>query len=443
MSTTKEKIKTILICVLVAGMLYFTATVWFYDSPFGEMELSSLFDMPEYEAVGKGAESDIERFGIRPLAIVASDETSRRGAVYSQEEIDAAYSYLRPGIAECIRRAKTLSETGLAEWDNALFGSGILLDYRSDIPFSVLRSWFSGSRTADSANARYVLVSTDKKNAKVYIKSSDGRRIFSADTDLSSESVLSLISGFSGTEVNFATDFEDKNFAAIAKETVVPKKTHDLAVLSPYNASANFNEKTEDAFLDVFGLKEATPTQYSEKDGTKVYIADRVTLKISPQGNMVYTDTRNTADETLGISVESDSEIPSLSEKTEAARHLTASIANALLCDGGIYLVSVSETADGTEVVFGRHIDGIPIDMAQTMRFSEIRIKDSTVVSARFNTGSYMKSAKRVSYVPERITAAAVAGSGKTGDVNLRYQGSAGDEVTALWYIGGLHKTEE
>lgn len=442
MSTTKEKIKTILICVLVAGMLYFTAAIWFYDSPFGDMSISSLFDMPVYEDVGEGAGSDLEGYGIRPLAIVISDGTSRRGAVYSSDETDAIYTQLRENIAECMKKAKALRETDVLSWESALSGGGIFMDYRTDVSYPLLRTWLSASAGTDSVWGRYYIISTGKKNAAIYIKNSDGQT-FVADTDVSSESIIYAISKISSGEVCFAADSEDDNFTAVSKETVILKTPREVPVLMPYNASANLPEDKKGAFLDVFGLGDATLSEYLEKDGTEVYVADRVTLKVSPEGTAVYTDTRDAADETLGIVVESDSEFPTLAEKTEAARALSARIASVLQSDGGIYLVSVSETANGTEVILGRHINGIPLDMKNTLWFANIRIKGKTVVSAKFNIGSYVKTQKNVAYIPEYIAAAALSGSGKSGDLNLRYQGATEGEISPRWYIGGLHKTEE
>ncbi len=442
MSTTKEKIKTILICVLVAGMLYFTATIWFYDSPFGDMSISSLFDMPVYEDVGEGAGSDLEGYGIRPLAIVVSDDTSRRGVIYSSDETDAIYTQLRENLAECMKKAKVLRETDSLSWESALSGGGIFMDYRTDIPYPLLRTWLSASAGTDAASGRYYIISTARKNASIYIKNSAGQT-FVADTDVSSETVIYAISKIASGKVSFAADHEDGRFSAISKETVISETPREVPVLMPYDASSGISDDSKRAFLEVFGLKDATPSEYLEKDGSVVCVADRVTLKISPEGTAVYTDTRDAADETLGIVVECDSEIPTLAEKTEAARALSARIASALRCDGGIYLLSVSETANGTEITFGRHINGIPIDMKSTLWFANIRIKGETVVSAKFNIGSYLKTSRNTAYIPENLAAAALSGSGKSGDLNLRYPGATDGEISPGWYIGGLHKTEE
>jgi len=442
MSTTREKIKNVLIGVLLVGMVYLTYTVWFYDSPFGELHFDSFLSFSVEKEVGSGKDSDLDRFGIRPLAIVLSDETGRRGTVYSGEENDRIYFGVRSDIVQCVKRAHPFEETGADAWNAALSKGGVFMDYRTETPVSATWLWLGSPLQEEAMYGRYYLFSTEKRNVVIYIKSPSDGKIYRSQTDFSSETLRNTIKLQECESVSLALDREEEDFSAVMGETVLPATVREFPILLAFNSVESFSTETAAAALEVFGLSDVVPTRYAEQDGTEVYIADRVTLKISPSGIASYTDTRDEADEILGIAVESEVEVPTLSEKVEAARKLTASLASKLKSEGGIYIASISEGIDGTEIIFGRHIDGIPVDMRETLYFTSILIKGRSIRSVKANLRGYEKGAKLSAHVPERIIAAAVNGAGRTGDINLRYKDSGEVEVPFAWYIGGIEKED-
>ncbi len=440
MTSTKEKIKNVLICILLIGMVYLTYAVWFYDSPFGELRVDSFFDFSVSQETRTGKDSDLDRFGIRPLAVVITDENGRRGAIYSSDKSDELYFGVRSDVAQSLRRAKSFSEADISSWERAIAGAGVFLDYRTDIPLSAVRMWLGSFNGDESIHGRYYVFSAEKRNITIYVKNAENGKIYFAQTDVSSEQLRESMALLSCEQVRFGAEREEEDYRVLMAETVLPEVEKKLPILSAYNSVVNFSTETSAAALEVFGLSDVAPEKYAEQDGTEVYIADRVTLKISPDGELAYTDTREEADDILGIPVESDFDVPTLAEKTEAARKLTATLASKLPGEGGIYIASVSEGTNGTEVIFGRHVGGVPVDMRETLYFSSVLIKGRSVRSARFNLRGYEKTPKLSSYVPERIVAAAVKGAGETGDINLRYRDSGENEISFAWYIGGIER---
>ena len=55
MNSTREKLKTVLICLLLIGMVYLTYSVWFFDSPFGKIRIENLLDVSGENYVSDGA----------------------------------------------------------------------------------------------------------------------------------------------------------------------------------------------------------------------------------------------------------------------------------------------------------------------------------------------------------------------------------------------------
>ena len=443
MNSTKEKIKNVLIGVLIVGMLYLTYAVWFYDSPFGELRFDSLFGIRNSLEVSEGAGSDLDRFGIRPLAIAVSDGAGRRGAIYKSERSDEIYTILREEISQSIKKMKEPSACDGTDWETALVSQGVFMDFRSDVPVSALRLWLSGISDDKTLCGRYYIFSTDKRNVRIYIKNSLDGTVYVAETEGSSEKLRAAMEYVKSEKINFAALRTEEDFRAISPETVLSESGISLPVLSVYSPDVSITDTAEAACLGVFGLSDVPTTKYREQDGTGVYVADRITLKISPDGTVVYTDTREEADETLGITVESEGDFPTLAEKTEKARQLAAALAVNTPGEGGIYIASVSETAAGTEIVFGRHIAGTPVDVRNSLYFTSITLKGESVRSVRAKIVGYEATERTVPLVPEDIAAAAVRGSGRTGDLNIRYRDGGETEVSPAWYIGGIQKQGE
>ena len=443
MNTTKEKIKSVLIGVLIVGMLYLTYAVWFYDSPFGELRFDSVFDIGNSFEVSEGAGSDLDRFGIRPLAIAVSDDSGRRGAIYKSERSDDIYTILREEISQIMKKMKEPSVCDSAEWETALISQGVFMDFRSDIPVSALRLWLSGFSDDKSLCGRYYIFSTDKRNVKIYIKNSLDGNVYVAETEGSSENLREAMKYVKSEKVNFAALRTEEDFRAISPETLLSESDVSLPVLLAYSPDVSITDTVEASCLGIFGLSDVPTTKYAEQDGADVYVADRITLKISPDGTVVYTDTREEADKTLGITVESEGDFPTLAEKTEKARQLAAALASNTPGAGGIYLASVSEGAGGTEIVFGRHVAGTPVDIRDSMYFVSITVKGKSVRSVRARLMGYELTERIAPLVPEKIAAAAVRGSGKTGEMNIRYRDEGEREVSPAWYIGGIKKQGE
>lgn len=443
MSTTREKIKTVLICVLLIGMLYLTYAVWFYDSPFGELDLFDMFSISVSEQVGEGAGSDLERFGIRPLGVAVRTDGNLRGAVYDSDLSDAIYTKLREGISDSFKSHESLTAADSSVWENAMGKDGLFLDYRADVPVSAIKMWLGAGDSDEQISARYFILSTSGRDVSVYAKNSRSGEVFSARSEFSSESLKKLLSEVEATPLSFAASEEGELFKNIRKETLLAKNRTSAPTIAAYSLDTVLSAEAVQKLVDAFGLSDVKPSTYAEADGTQVYVADRVTLKISKGGIASYTDTRPQADETLGLLVEYDGEAPLLAEKAEAARKLCATLAALLPGDGGIYLSSVSRNGEEEEFVFARHVFGIPVDMRGTVYFAKVIIKNKSIVAAKVNLAGYTKTGKNAEIIPEKLAAAAMLGKDIDGDLNMRYEDKGEEIISPFWYIGGMETKGE
>lgn len=443
MNETKERIKTVLICVLIAGVLYFTYAVWFFDSPFGSVNFGDLFGiLNSGEVVGAGAGSDLEVFGIRPAGILVRDANGARGVVYNSSASDSVYRTLRNEISRVLGAIKSTQTTDEDAWTEALRGEGVFLDYYGNVPVETIKLWLGNVNGVSTVCGRYFMLSTEDKNVKLYVKNSDNDAVYEMTSASASDELKAVLEQVRAEPAFFALESNEEDFRAISGETIVMASNRPKNyAISAYNSYVTFGDSVRNTCLESFRLRDVTPSTYAEADGTEVYVADMVTLKISPDGIVSYSDTRDEVDETLGIGISFDGESPTLAEKTESARTLAANLAASLPGSGGIYLIDVAENGNNTEVVFGRHIGGIPINMKGTAYFARISITGKSVRAAKVNLRGYDISAQSTETLSERLAAAAINGSGKTGELSLRYADNGDTTVSPSWFIGGVEKS--
>jgi len=443
MSETKERIKTVLICVLLLGMVYLIYAVWFFDSPFGESGIYNLFGTSSREVFSEGEGSDVESFGIRPLAVFVRGEGFSRGVVYDTATSDKVYNVLRPELKKAFAGAKDTTLSTVERWNEAILGEGVLLDYKGNVPLEAIKLWLGISEGDSSVCGRYYMFSTAKRTVVLYIKSGESDVVYEINTALNSEELQRVVKGISAPAAMLAAERREEDFTAVAPETVIADARQKFSVIAAYNSAATFGASVTNACLEGFGLLDVSPRMYSEADGTIVYVADMVTLRLGANGIAEYSDARDNVDETLGIGVEFDGLKPNLAEKTEAARSLATKIASALPGGGGIYIIDVFENGNKTEVVFGRHIGGVPVDMYGSIFFMRVEIEENSIGRVQFNLRGYDVSAQTADTLSERLAAAAIKGSGMTGDMNLRYSDNGGSTVAPSWHIGGARKMDE
>ncbi len=439
MNKTRERIKNVLICVLLLGMVYLTYLVWFFDSPFGKVKFLDFFsDEEESYMIYEGTGSDAENFGIRPVGVFIRDEAGSRGAIYESGASDILYRALRDEVAEVMGKTSAPAVSSEKEWDLALLSNGVMFDYSGNIPVEALRMWLGRAGDEKGICARFFMFSASGKNITVYTKNTKNGEINKYTSNHSSREFMEKAEALTDAKTaSLAVEREEKDFLAVAGETIIMENRAKMPVISVVNVFDSFKTEITNACLGTFKLRDSTSGMYSEQDGTTVYIADMVTLKISPDGVAFYNDGREFADETLGIEVEYEGESPTLAETVETARKLATTLASALPGRGGIYIEDVLEDREKVEVVFGRTVNGVPVKMKNTSYFMRVQIADGMVKSARANLRCYESTSQTTDIFTERIAAAAISGSGELGSLRLFYNDSGeAQNISPEWFVG-------
>lgn len=439
MNKTRERIKSVLICVLLLGMVYLTYLVWFFDSPFGNNSFAGLFvGEEENYVIYEGLGSDTDNFGIRPIGMLLQDGENNRGAIYESGAADSLYYSFRDEFAAVIGKTEGSTPVSEKEWQSALSEKCIFLDYSGNIPVESMRLWFGKESGSGNALARYFLFSLKDGYVSVYAKNSKTGETRKFRSAYPSKNLLNKMKTITVVKkADFAMERSEDEFRTIEGETLVMENRAKPSLISGRNALETFRTETTNACLAAFKLRDGTVRTYAEQDGTAVYIADMVTLKISPDGIVTYTDSRDNADDTLGIEVQYEGVSPTLAERTETARILATTIASSLPGRGGLYVEDIVAEKDKVEVVFGRTVNGIPVNMKNTSYFIRVQIENKMVKSAKLNLRYYESTSQMVDVFSERIAAAAMMGKGLSGSLRLFYCDEGdGESISPKWYSG-------
>ncbi|MBE6912060.1 MAG: hypothetical protein E7473_06010 [Ruminococcaceae bacterium] len=438
MNKTRERIKNVLICVLLLSMVYLTYLVWFFDSPFGKLTFAGLFGNEEENyMIYEGTRSDTENFGIRPIGVFVRDDAGGRGAIYESGAADSLYRALRDELAGVVMNMEESVVVTADEWRDALLSKGVFLDYFGNLPTESLCLWLGRRSGDEKICARYFMFSVEDKNVLMYTKNSKSGEVRKFVSSYPSDKLLEKISSLTAVKnASLAIEEKEPEFGILDDETLIMENRAKLSQVSVSNAFKTFRTETTNACLAAFKLRDGNSGTYAEQDGTVVYVADMVILKISPEGIVTYTDSRDFADETLGIEVEYEGEAPTLAEKTETARSLASAIISALPGRGGLYIEDVTENRDKVEVTFGRTVNGVPVKMKDTSYFMRVRVENKMVKSAKLNLRYYEATSNTTDIFSEKIAAAAMGGKNQKGSLRLLYRDSGESVLSPAWYTG-------
>ena len=192
-------------------------------------------------------------------------------------------------------------------------------------------------------------------------------------TSLSSETLTESVSqsGLAGVFFAYEDAEADARYGALFPLSILPAELPELPVLS---ASTPLSDT--DRLLVSFGFNANTRERYTENDGTEVITeveADR-SLHIRPSGEITY---RSGTEATLEISAQE--EVPTPAEAVLGASILLEQLTEDRSGEARLYLESVSQSGDTTQLLFGYQIDGVPIRFSDGGHAAEITLSGTSV----------------------------------------------------------------
>ena len=330
---------------------------------------------------------------------------------------------------EALGSVQHLAPSATDAFRGALSGPSIYFDFLNPLPLQVLAELTGAEGTALEGNARCLLLAAGA-DGSVHLYVWDGADTVLtgtvASTALSIDSLTEAVSQSGMGSVSFAFEVVEMEplYGKLFPLSILPTELPQLPVLSAASSISG-----TDWLLAAFGFNINTRERYAEADGTEVITeveADR-SLHIRPSGEITY---RSGTDATLEISAQE--EVPTAAEAVLGASILLEQLTEDRSGEARLYLESVSQGGDTTQLLFGYQIDGVPIRFSDGGHAAEITLSGTSVTRLTLRFRQYSTAGETSLLLPLRQTLAIAAEHPGT-ELSVGYADGGGDSVSASW----------
>ncbi len=422
---TRETLKNLLIVVLVFGMAFLTVVTWSANNPNSEFfrilsgrngEVSDL-ELPDVDAY--------------PLTVSIRTAEGRYSAVHDASAVEFAYSQTEDVLRHAIQSAKNRAVIDETTWNAALTKTAsVLYDYQCDVPMSVFAFWYGHENPElfEEFRVRHLCLVSDGNTVRLLGKNAERDTYFSFATEVKNEELLGKLAVFHAGVHTLGVEEGRTETPELILSGEVPQVTELRAV----NVASTFGDQEIDVLLRCFELNPNMVSRHVEQDGSRVFVEENSTVKITADGVATYSDLRTDLEYNSGLTVKSAHETATVWEKAEAARELVSAIDVLTSSSGRLYPEEIRENAGTVEVLFGREVGGVPIDFGGDRAIARVKIQGNRISEVEFVLRSYTKSTAKCILMPSKL-AAATEDTGK--ELFLRYPDTAQERVLAEWYL--------
>ena len=360
-----------------------------------------------------------------PVRVVLTDSYGRYGSLGFTTNSDG---FAALGLREALSSVQSLVPVSEDSFRAALSGVSIYFDFLDPLPLSVLTEMIGVEDAALTGSARCLLLSAGAdETVRLYLwDGADSVRSGTVSASvLSREALAETVSqsGYSGVSFAFDDVEADPLYSQLFPLSVLPTELPELPVLSAVSPLSE-----TDWLLPAFGFNVNTRERYVEADGTEVVTeaeTDR-SLHIRPDGEVTY---RGGTESPLVITARE--EHPTEAEAALGASLLLQRLTRDLTGEGALYLQSVQQSGETTQLQYGYHIAGVPVRLSGGPA-AEITLSGTSVTRLTLRFRQYTASGESSLLLPLRQTLAIAAEQPGT-ELSLGYADNGGDTVSANW----------
>ncbi len=424
----KNRIANLVCLALVASALVLTYEIWSHIM--GQSGWGLLL-----RAFGAGEEETAVYSGYEELSYAVSAITPLRCAVrpgegeglygtQDRETASACFERFGALLAEALETAEKPESASREDWEKALSGTMLFLDLGGRVPVATLAQLLGAEVDETlSAEGRMIVLALRDGEAVLYTAGGSGE-ILHARTQADADYLATLAAEYAGNGFRFAHEAG----AAAGEDTLLLTPETSVAELEAYNALETASEADSDrivsGILENLGFNAYMSGAYSESDGTRVYVEEERTLRVSPDGRILYEDSGDAAEGTQTLSQE---------EKTACiadASRMASRLLSAYLGDARLFLLEAGTDSDGLfRVSFGAECGGIRI-LTQRGAMAEFFFDGTQLRRASAQLHGYRRTGGSTEIIP---ALQALAAAQSTKGFGLYYL-AADSGIRAGWY---------
>ena len=361
--------------------------------------------------------------------LITAEDGSHYAVKYDSQIKSKIISQFSGYLGEALGSSIALRETSVEQWQTALSGSGVFFDYLYPQPLSAIASWLGTNITNDASNkkARRLFLGNDNGNLILYFISESDGTIYRCNTSSSFSSLAPKIAEYPLGTANFAFELGNE-YANLDPYFIFSRESTSLqavTVSSPVRDSS-FDSA---ALLNYFGMNSHVASEYTEVDGSEVYVDGDKALRIEASGKVSFSATGNN-----GVLLSSNSGALTITDCISACYKITKNSIGLSSGDGAVGLVNVEgiSTPSSCTITFGYFADGIPFTLPGGRYAARFEISNGAIVKAELYFRKYTLSGGSAMALPEKQVTAIVKSKG--GEPILTYEDKT-DSVSCTWII--------
>lgn len=413
--------KNVLIVMLVCSALWLSARLGLLG------QLDGLLGQEDYIHTAGGTQTEGRADFARPLRAVAClSDGSCFGVLYDQEECDALFRSAAGLLVEALSNPGQPEEMNRTSWEQMLTRTpGLCFDFQGNMPMDVLSGLLSGEETPLDARVRRLGLAVWQGEAFLFYQDSE-LRFFRCPVEMvDTHRLEEAVSGLTDNGASYAFMLED--YRMLAEDTLLADDTPAPEVYAASNPVVGGQETLEALAGDLGFTINTNGIYYADQ---WVARSGNDTLRLADDGVMTYF-----ADEEGGehFLLASEGDVPDRFDAVETCRALAAAALAPRCGEGRLYLLGVTDTADGWEVDFGYSLDGIPVQLEQGSA-AHFVVRGDRVTQFTLRFRSYEGTGEGLAVLPVPQAAAALTAMGLSGkELMVVYSEGGGETVRADW----------
>lgn len=411
----KEPAKSLLILLLAASALYLAWQTGLFsgllpqNSPEGSVSIG-----------GEGALPSYTRAAWPCAAAITGDNGLRYGVKYDDSAMEQLYSQLSVPLGETLGSSEAPARISEKTWWKALSRGSAYLEYENPQSLSVLALWLGTEAGAlEGRSARRLLLVPGEGELTLLLFQNEAGQFYRCNTKATWASVRSSMSSFLPNGAGFARELEA--LEDCEPYSLILEQLPELTLLQSYPGAL---DSCAAQAARLFSVPMNSGSSYPEADGTQVYLGEYGSLRLSPEGAVIYRYEEGAplcATEALQI---------------EQSRQLLEQLHEAFRREEQLLFVGSWAQGDVTTVYFDYRAGSLPVQL-ESGHAAWCQFRDGLLQEVGIYPRSYAKAAEAAALLPE-MQASAAAGSILPGsEARLVYPDPGGESLSPVWSVRG------
>jgi len=367
-------------------------------------------------AAGNGASRQIS--AVTPAAaVVCTGNGGRCGSAWDADGTGEILRNFSADLAEALGSAGVPASMTEAELQAALSDPGVFLRFDAACPLALLADWLgTGIDGATGLSRVNLLLLHAAEDATELCFRAENGELFRCTTAASVAGLAERAGSFVPNDTRFA--FENDLLSGGDGFFVIPPSFCDAAEAKSSRILLDTAET--EALMALFGMNSHVASDYTEADGTVVYVEGDATLRVGADGTALFRS-----------SAPQDSADPGMVSAVNLAWSLAGQSIGSRCGAASLRFDGVEQSVVGPAytVTLQYALDGIPVRLSDGSA-GEITVRGGTVTYAKLQYRSFVETENRFALLPCLQAAAIAAAEGTTATPAYA---EAGDTLTCSW----------